>query len=235
MVNVAKNRELTAQLKELYERVQPAFLDEHEKAFGHRDPRINEYGIISEEDYNADNGILILLKEGNDWAEKDYQDGYVFRDFAHFVMTGKWINHDGKLWFNPTPWYNLGRWLAAIKEPQKPAKEIAEMYLDAVHCLSAAAITNVNKANGYAASGKEFVKVAQSEIAVRTLKEEIEILKPKMIIFGSTAWVLEESYRNQLREQGCILLEMCHPGAYISKTKMIEELRKQLKAQQAES
>lgn len=50
MVNVAKNRELTAQLKELYERVQPAFLDEHEKAFGHRDPRINEYGIISEDD-----------------------------------------------------------------------------------------------------------------------------------------------------------------------------------------
>lgn len=227
MIDAAKNRELTAQLRNLYERVQPAFLDEHEKAFGHRDPRINEYGILSEENYDADNGILIVLKEANDWSEEDYRNGYVYRTFAHDLMAG-----DGKT-KTMMPWYNLGRWIAAIKEPQKPAQELAEMYEDALRYLSAAAITNLNKASGYAASGKEFVKVALSDIAVQTLQQEIAILKPKIIIFGSTTWVLENSYLDQLRKQGCILLDMCHPGARISRIKMIEELREKLRSQNA--
>lgn len=107
------------------------------------------------------------------------------------------------------------------------------MYEDALRYLSATAITNLNKASGYAASGKEFVKVALSDIAVQTLQQEIAILKPKIIIFGSTAWVLENSYLDQLRKQGCILLDMCHPGARISRIKMIEELREKLRSQNA--
>lgn len=229
MTDTARNRELNARLEKLYERVQPAFLEEQEKAYGYRDLRINEFGIISEENYDAGQGILIVLKEPSGWSEKDLQDGFLYREFAHGIMAGKWKAP------TMTPWYNLGRWLAAIKEPQKETQEIADMFDDALRYLSAAAITNINKTNGYTVSGPEFEKIAQSEVAVRTLKEEVDILKPRIILFCGTAWVLEEAYLDQLREHGCILLDMWHPGARISKTGMIEELRKQLQAQKAES
>lgn len=34
-----------------------------------------EYGIVDEDAYDAQNGILIVLKEANDWSAEDFQDG----------------------------------------------------------------------------------------------------------------------------------------------------------------
>ncbi len=67
----------------MYERVQTEFLDEHEQAYGFRIPRLLRYGIIEEDAYDADQRILIILKEANDWID----DGTVAdgNDFVGFV------------------------------------------------------------------------------------------------------------------------------------------------------
>ncbi len=238
MVNTEKNRTLNTQLEKLYERVQTEFLDEHEQAYGFRIPRLLRCGIIEEEAYDADQGILIVLKEANDWIDDGTAaDGNDFLGFVRcLIEKGAEINVDRKPAerVRMVTWYNLARWIVALVNPEKSSNEIAQMYGEALAALGKAAITNVNKATGFARVDKRYYQIAKSEVAIKTLKEEIELLAPKTILFCGAAWVLGEDYRAKLREKGCAVLEMCHPGARIAKTTMLDDLRGQLAVCRAE-
>ncbi len=231
MVNTDKNEELNQKLKELYSRITDEFLAEYEKAFNDKAPRINEFGIADEKCYDTDNGILVILKEANGWRNEDFENGDVYIDFVRAVIEeGSSIN-DGREAAERVKmnmWYNLGRWITAIKEPDKKTEEIAEMYDEAIKALGAAAYTNVNKVRGYAHSDKEFWEIAQSDIAINTIKEEIEILKPRTIIFGGTLWIFENSYIDELKQKDIKILDMWHPAARKSNVEMIEEVKKQM-------
>lgn len=75
MIDRDRNRKINAALSTLYERYSAAYLTAYIKAFRDENPpeRINEFGIIDEERYDADNGILFVAKETNDWDNKDAQ------------------------------------------------------------------------------------------------------------------------------------------------------------------
>ena len=59
MIDRDRNRKINAALSTLYERYSAAYLTAYIKAFRDENPpeRINEFGIIDEERYDADNGI----------------------------------------------------------------------------------------------------------------------------------------------------------------------------------
>lgn len=231
MVDIKRNAELNRQFRELYQRVEPEFLDEYEKWYGERKPFLLDFGIIDEKYYDADNGILIVLKEARDWNfEKDGREVYLglvrcIANEGNGVNAGREKKNRVKM----NMWYNLGRWIAAIKYPDKSIEEIAKMKNDALQMLNIAATTNINKVTGGASSGAKYDNLAKSDIAVRTFKEEVSILNPKYIIFCQTQWWFLDEYLDELRGQGRKLIEMCHP-AYWGKTtiEMIKRIKGQL-------
>ena len=232
MTDININKELNQKLKNLYGRMADGFLAEYEKAFGDKAPCINEFGIADEESYDADNGIFVILKETNGWSDKDFRESLTYKDFVYsLIEKGNGIN-DGRKKAERVQmnmWYNLGRWIYAIMNPQKPTVEIAEMYNEALKSLGAAAYTNVNKVRGYEHSGKEFYKLAKTVPVLQTLKEEVEILKPKVILFCGTARILGDDFIGELKQNGCKVLEIWHPAARKSKLEMIEIVKKQMK------
>lgn len=229
MIDVNRNKKLNEKLKNLYGRVTDEFLAAYETAFGDKAPGINKFGIADVESYDAENGILVILKETNGW--KDIQEEFTYLDFVRAVIDeGRDINDGREAAERVTMnmWYNLGRWITAIKESDKKPEEIAEMYDEAIKALGAAAYTNVNKVRGYACSDKEFWEIAKSDVAINTIKEEIEILNPKTIIFGGTLWIFENSYIDELKQKGIKVLDMWHPAARKSNIEMIEEVNRQM-------
>lgn len=235
MIDVKRNKALNEELKNLYSSVTDRFIEEYKKAFSadtNPPNHLIEFGIADEESYDAKNGILIILKETNGWNGKDFQDKLTYKDFVRAVIDeGRGINsvRDKSERVQMNMWYNLGRWITAIKEPQRPTDEIAEMFDEAIKALGAAAYTNVNKVRGYARSDKEFWELAKSDVAINTIKEEIEILNPKTIIFGNTLWIFENSYIDELKQKGIKVLNMWHPAAYNKpKVDMIEKVREQM-------
>lgn len=233
MVDCKGNVERNKQLRELYRKAQPDFLRAYEKVFGQKVSCLHTFGIISEQDYDADNGILIILRELNDWPPAPDDSFFGFVDAI--ITKGHHIN-DGRTTFGRVSmltWYNLGRWLTAIQNPEKSPEEIAAMFDTSLPALKTAAYTNINKITGYAWSDKRYYWLTEDEngIALQTLKKEIEILNPKIILCGNTRWQLEKIYSgdiSNLENQGTKVLDMPHPAARKKKIEMIESLRAQL-------
>lgn len=228
MVNPTQNKRINQELKALYKRVETDFLDAYEKAFGSRYPGLHDFGIIDEESYDAENGILIVMKEGNNWEASGYDSRYTYLDFARDMRNGAVTLEHGM-----QTWYNLGRYIAAVRAPERPTTEICALYGgDALSELRHAAVTNLNKATGYAASGKEYYNLLhQSDIAIHTFTEEVNILQPKTILFclgkGET-WIFEDSFMDSLRAKGCTVIDTWHPGARKSTAEMIDNVKEQL-------
>lgn len=228
MVDPAQNKRINQELKVLYRSVEQEFLNAHEKAFGFRYPGLLRFGIIDEESYDAAGGILIVMKEANDWAVADYESGYTYLDFARDMRSGAITLGHGM-----QTWYNLGRYIAAVRSPERPTAEICALYgEDALSELRHAAITNLNKATGFAVSGKEYDDlIRQSDIAIHTFIEEVNILNPKTILFclgkGET-WIFEDAFMDGLRAKGCTLIDTWHPGAHKTTAEMIDAVKAQL-------
>lgn len=126
-------------------------------------------------------------------------------------------------------WYNLGRWVSVIRKPGRPTNEVAGLFDEAVQELRSVAFTNVNKVTGGASVNAAYYKVAQSKAALDTLREEIRILDPKVVLFCGTASLLGKDGLDQLRADGHKVLGMWHPGARKRKKMMIDEVKKQLR------
>lgn len=109
MIDIAKNNELNAQLFTLYETYTQPFLSEWIKAFGtNAPPRINEFGIINEECYDADNGILFIGKETNGWDDSDFASGILFRTWMQNISLHG-LGSEGHVKRHPNMWYNKHR------------------------------------------------------------------------------------------------------------------------------
>lgn len=182
---------------------------------------------VDENSYDTDNSVLIVMKEANDWAVEDYKAGNSYLDFVRDVINRTTVNKIGM-----QTWYNLGRWVEAIRHPEKPTEEIAGMYREALAALKSAAITNINKATGYARAGSAYRKIAQSDIAIQTLQAEIEIVKPNVVLFAlgrGETWIFEDVWMDSLRQKGCKLLDMWHPGYSKKTAEMIDEIKRQMR------
>lgn len=231
MINANKNKVINKKLLNLYHQKTDIFLQEYKKAFSDdQNPpdRIGIFGIIDENQYDTDNGILIILKETNGWGNEDFQSGNTYVDFVRTISEqGKTVN-DGrkqKERVSMTMWYNLGRWITVIQNPQISTDEIAELYDEALKKIATVAITNVNKVRGYESSRKAYFDMVQSDLIIDTIKEEIAILNPGTIIFCGTYWLFEDSYIKELQKAGIKILDMWHPAARKSKREMIDTVK----------
>ncbi len=231
MINAGKNKALNRKLLDLYHQKTDAFLQEYKKAFSDdKNPpdRIGIFGIVDENWYDTDNGILVILKETNGWSNEDFRTGNTYIDFVRAISEkGRAVN-DGREReerVTMTMWYNLGRWITAIKSPQKSTDEIAGLYDEVLDTLGTVAITNVNKVRGSESSGDAYFAMAQSDLAMDTIKEEIVILNPGTIMFCGTYWLFEDSYMKELEKKGIKILDLWHPAARKSKTEMIDKVK----------
>lgn len=229
MVDIERNKVINKKLSDLYTKYSEEFLSVYADAFEDKEPpcRINVFGIIDESRYDADNGILVIAKETNKWHNWEFEQNIFFRGWMNDI-TRTGLAGRGHITKHPTMWYNMGRWLMAIENPDRDIEDIAWVKGEAITQLGIMAFTNINKVRGGSSSREQYDKVAYSDIVGTVLREEIEIIKPKIIMCCGT-WYVVNYHLNceELEKNGCKVLCMPHPAARKSSLKMLEDLRKQ--------
>lgn len=229
MINLKLNKAINKKLAELYIENTSEFLSVYEKAFNDTKPpdRINEFGIIDEEFYDAEKGVLVIVKETHGWNNGDFEHGVLFREWL-FNISKNGVIGNGHIQQHPTMWYNIGRWLSTINNPTMSVEHISKLKQEAITELRTMAYTNINKVRGKRQSGTEYEKVAYSDIAGVVLREEISIIKPKVIICCGTwrPFCYHVSYE-ELKNKGCEIICMPHPSCRMNKVEMLKDLRKQ--------
>lgn len=230
MINIKLNKDINKKLSELYTENTSEFLSVYKKAFKDTQApdRINEFGIIDEECYDAEKGILVIAKETHGWNNNDFEQGLLFRDWLSNISKNGAIGN-GHIEKHPTMWYNIGRWLLTINNPTMSVEHISELKQETITELKTMAYTNINKVRGKGQSGTEYEKVAYSDIAGVVLREEISIIKPKVIICCGTwrPFCYHLNYE-ELESQGCKILCMPHPTCRRNKVEMLKDLRSQI-------
>lgn len=217
MINKEANKRVNRELEKLYKSCASEFLSEWSRAFTDTAPEsINNFGIVDGEKYDADNGVLFIGKETNNFSQSQYRD-WLF-----------WLSRQSSLRgtnITPNMWYNVGRWAYLSKHPEKDVQNIAALKADALKFIGTIAFTNVNKVYGKSQSKEEYYRVATSDIAGSVLRQEIEIIKPKMIVCCGTG----DIFLRHVQDFSGKVIFMPHPGARKNTQAMLCELKKQLK------
>lgn len=230
MINIKLNKDINKKLSELYVENTSEFLNEYKNSFKDIElpNRINDFGIIDVEKYNSDNGILVIGKETNGWDTRDFENGLLFRNWLNDISING-ITDKEHISNHPNMWYNIGRWLLAVNEQNRNVEEIAELKQEVIPQLGTMAYTNINKVRGKGHSGTEYEEIAYSDIAGVVLREEISIIKPKVIICCGT-WrpFCHHLNYDELESLGCKILCMPHPTCRRNKVEMLKDLRSQL-------
>lgn len=224
MINNVKNKRINNSLRKLYEEKTEEYLKIWQKYYIFKTPeRINEFGIIDTNSYDAENGVLFVAKETNGW---DYSDGITFRHWVEVMAKNNKVTGDiaSK---HPQIWYNLGRWAKFIFDPKLDKFCLSQE--KNVSSLKNIAITNLNKAEGGSVSGKAFRKIIKEDIVTDILNAEIIKLKPKLIVLCG---IKKKHIPNIVEkiDNAITIIEMPHPSARnISKIEMLEQLERGLK------
>ncbi len=229
MMSAEKNQKINEALNRLYAEKTEAFLNEWKKHYGSDavPNRINEFGIVDEEKYDAENGILFIAKETNGW---DFSEGVTFLTWLKDIAIKKDFPLDGIARKHPQTWYNIARWTKLIQNPETDPNELICLKKDALPALRSIAFTNISKVGGGSTSKDAFWSLVESmreedSVVFEILKKEIEIIVPKYIVLcgiqKDVLYCIEHSAK---------VIEMPHPSARtISKEAMLSMLRSQLK------
>ena len=223
MIDRDRNRKINAALSTLYEKYSAAYLTAYIKAFRDENPpeRINEFGIIDEERYDADNGILFVAKETNDWDNKDFQNGYFFRKWMNSITKQGLSGHAKEF---PLMWYNIGRWVSLLDNPSQSIPSLAEEKCDAIKKIGTIAFTNINKVRGKEQAKNEYASLAYHDMSGMLLREELSIIQPKMIVCCGTYY----EFAYHVRDFNGPVIAMPHSGARKNTITMLEQLRASL-------
>lgn len=224
MVNIDISIEINKQLAILYKEHTQVFINEWEKAFcAKQPPRINEFGIIDEQRYDIDKGILFVCKETNGWDDGDYESGTLFRTWMQDI-TLNGLENRGHIKRHPNMWYNIGRWAMLLNHPTYGIQEVASQKQEALTEIGTIAFTNINKVKGDSSSKKKYYELVYSDIVGEVLKREIKIIKPNMIVCCGTH---NEFFHHITDYEGKVIC-MTHPAARKNKIVLLEELKKQM-------
>lgn len=221
MINRIMNHQINDKLSELYKRFTDRYLASYVEVFHDDDPpcRINEFGIIDEDRYDCDNGILIVAKETDGWSNEDYANGILFRGWMNDITHNGLHDHARR---HPIMWYNMARWVSLIADPEQPLNELADLYPIAE--IGRVAYTNMNKVRGDTQSGLEYWQMATMDISGEILREEIAILQPKVIVCCGTY----REFIHHIPNFDGVVIDMPHPGARKNKMDMLRTLASQL-------
>lgn len=182
--------------------------------------RINEFGILDPQRFDEKLRILVVCKETNDWSDEDFAKGYLFPVWMGEIFEKGPFGHMQK---HPKMWYNLGRWIALLRQPTLPNETLASMKREAIDQLRTVAYTNLNKVRGSAGAGKEYHTLLQASVVAETLRREVAILQPHTVLCCGTY----EAVKAALPDFVGRLIPMPHPGAFKSTSSMLEQLRQQ--------
>ena len=239
MVDPNRNKQINQKLHRYYQENNDEFVALHNKYFTHEKlPRINEFGIIDEELYDADNGILVVGKETNGWDDEDFAAGCLFRTWLQDITQNGLPQHlqpDGKkphITRHPLMWYNLELWVSYCDQ----IIQSGNMNIDYEHAmgerkkgfvtgLGKCAFTNVNKGRGFEASRNEFWELVQhNDLPKQMIFEEINIIQPKIVILCGVACLFAGHVKNDSNRK---YIEMPHPGARKKTNDLLEQMKKQ--------
>lgn len=221
MIDRNRNEEINARLRALYEEYRDDYLAAYIHAFGDTDPphRINEFGIVNEERYDSERGILFIAKETNGWSNEDYQNGVLFRGWLRDITLYGLSGHAGR---HPIMWYNIGRWASLLNDPTQSISALArEKDVSAIGTL---AFTNMNKVRGESTSRNAYWSLAYANITGCLLREELAIIQPKTIVCCGT----HQEFMHHVPDFNGAVIGMPHPGARLSTETMLNQLLEQL-------
>ena len=223
MIDLDRNRKINAALSALYEEYCADYLTTYIQAFGDGNPpeRINEFGIIDEERYDADNGILFIAKETNKWKNENFHTGYFFREWMNSITKQGLSGHAKEF---PLMWYNIGRWVSLLDNPSQNIPSLAEEKSDAIKKIGTIAFTNINKVRGKEQAKNEYASLAYHDMSGMLLREELSIIQPKMIVCCGTYY----EFAYHVRDFNGPVIAMPHSGARKNTITMLEQLRASL-------
>ena len=223
MIDLDRNRKINAALSALYEEYCADYLTTYIQAFGDGNPpeRINEFGIIDEERYDADNGILFIAKETNKWKNENFHTGYFFREWMNSITKQGLSGHAKE---HPLMWYNIGRWVSLLDNPSQSIPSLAEEKSDAIKKIGTIAFTNINKVRGKEQAKNEYASLAYHDMSGMLLREELSIIQPKMIVCCGTYY----EFAHHVRDFNGPVIAMPHSGARKNTITMLEQLRASL-------
>ena len=223
MIDRDRNRKINAALSTLYEKYSAAYLTAYIQAFGDVNPpeRINEFGIIDEERYDADNGTLFIAKETNGWENENFQKGYFFREWMNSITKQGLSGHAKK---HPLMWYNIGRWASLLDDPSQSIPALAEAKSEAIEKIGTIAFSNINKVRGKEQAKNEYASLAYHDMSGMLLREELSIIQPKMIVCCGTYY----EFAYHVRDFNGPVIAMPHSGARKNTITMLEQLRASL-------
>lgn len=225
MINAEKNRWLNQALCDLYEAHGEEYLAAYRSAFHDTEAphRINEFGIIDVDRYDTDAGVLFIARETNGWSNEDFGSGCLFRSWAEDIsqngLAGK-----GHVQRHPNMWYNLGRWALYLSGAERDIDTIASRKKDALQALGTVSFTNLNKVRGRARSGKAYHALACADISGRVLREELDILQPKIVVCCGTTGI----FRLHVPAFSGTVISMPHPAARMRPVEMLRHLAAQI-------
>lgn len=223
-INAKDNALINARLTALYKENTAEILKEWSVAFGETPPcRINDFGIINIHRYNTSNGILFIGRETNGWSDEEFESGCLFRSWMHEISQNGLEGHD-HIKKHPNMWYNIGRWAMLLQSPDTPVDDLLNSKDEAIHALGTIAFTNVNKVRGKSSVGKEYHSLAYAEVVHKLIREEVAIIKPKIIVCCGTWRPVADILSNY---EGHIFF-MPHPAARKSTLAMLQDLKKQI-------
>ena len=224
---IKNNIDINNRLSKLYDENTEVFLRLYEKHFHDKAPRINLFGIIDEEQYNAEESTLVILKETHGWDNEDYNEGILYRSWLRDISRDG-FPEDHHIRKHPQMWYNLGRYILYcsqfLNNNNKNYNSILdEPYSELIKAIGKCAITNVNKVRGKSSAKSEYNAMAGEPVVQETICKEIEIINPKIILFcGTNKPQMFKQKQNQ------IALCVYHPGARISTNKLLDRIKQQL-------
>ena len=223
MIDCVRNRKINAALSALYEEYCADYLTTYIQAFGDGNPpeRINEFGIIDEESYDADNGTLFIAKETNGWENENFQKGYFFREWMNSITKQGLSGHAKK---HPLMWYNIGRWASLLNNPSQSIPALAEAKSEVIEKIGTVAFTNINKVRGKEQAKNEYASLAYHDMSGMLLREELSIIQPKMIVCCGTYY----EFAYHVKDFNGPVIAMPHSGARKNTITMLEHLRASL-------
>lgn len=225
MINVEKNRWINQALCSLYESYCECYLTAYRSVFNDPAPpkRINEFGIIDVNRYDADAGVLFIAKETNGWSNQDFESGCLFRSWVEDISKNG-VAGKGHVQRHPGMWYNLGRWALYLNGPEQDINTIASYRKEALPALGTVAFTNLNKVRGWERSRKEYKELSGADISAQLLREELKLLCPKIVVCCGTA----ATFRNHVPAYSGTVINMPHPAARICPAEMLCHMATQL-------
>ena len=227
MVNKDKNRVINSQLKALYKEYTDEFLEVYSRAYECDRPcKINEFGIVDIDTYDADNGVLFVSKESNGWSDDDFRRDYSYRLWLYEIVHNGLSAAKEHTKRNPLFLYNLGRWSAVIHDRSNSISELCFKKSEVLPYISRIAYTNINKVKGENVSGRQYSEISKSDVAQMVIKKEIEIISPKIIVCCGTYETLKDYGINEFDSKA---VKMPHLSCRKNIGKLLNCLQEQLR------